>query len=83
MGPAPRRWTLGGGAVIVRAWRAHRRLGAAQGRMRHRLERIQNEWNRSEFASPRPRAVAYATRACVAIERCLPLPVKGKLKMLY
>ena len=40
---------------------------------RSSLERIQNEWNRSEFASPRPRAVAYATRACVAIERCLPL----------
>ncbi len=47
-----------------------------------RLERIQNEWNRSEFASARPRAVAYATRACVTIERCLPLPGKGKLKML-
>ena len=40
--------------------------------------RIQNDWTRSEFASPRLRAVAYATKACVAIEHCLPL---GKLKM--
>ncbi len=49
---------------------------------KEQLERIQNEWNRSEFASPRLRAVAYATGACVANERCLPLLGKGKLKML-
>ncbi len=33
------------------------------------LERYPIEWHRSDPTSPRPRAAAYAAKACVALER--------------